>query len=181
MAVMRVQVFYEYGARAKWTNVYHCTGTAVGAVKEDFLAEGVPLLIALLDPACSIRKILVSDLAGPDFVEAAVNTDGDHFGSGTILPLFNRAKVEFDTGGSGRPDIKYLGGFVGEDNSDANGLSDAAIVEIVSAYTDMIDAIATAGSPLASENGDLWVSVSVQRAIQMRQLHRKRRRTAPAP
>jgi hypothetical protein len=45
----------------------------------------------------------------------------------------------------------------------------------------MIDNIATAGSPLASENGDLWVSCSVQRAIQMRQLHRKRRRTAPAP
>jgi hypothetical protein len=34
----------------------------------------------------------------------------------------------------------------------------------------------TADTPMLSDEGDNWVDVTVQKAIQMRQLHRKRRR-----
>lgn len=179
MGLFRVQVFYENGVLAKWTNVYHCEGTAALAVKGDFNSIAIPLLISILDPVASIKKFLVSDTSSPVFTEAPVNTAGDHFGSGTLLPPFNRARVEFETLGSGRPDIKYIGGFVGEDNSDADGLSSGAIVELVSAFTDMIADMATAGSTMQSDSGDDWVSCSVQQAIQMRQLHRRRRRVTP--
>jgi len=176
MANMRVQVFYQKSDLVKWTNVYHVGALTVSSALSSFVTEAVPLLISILDPACSLVKVLVSDPDTDAFTEASIATAGDHFGSGTLLPLFNRVKLIVQTAGEGRPDLKYLGGLVGEDNSDEDGVSSGAIVEVVSAFTDMISAMIGADTPLVSDEGDNWVSVTVQKAIQMRQLHRKRRK-----
>lgn len=176
MPVFRVQVFYRHGAAEKWSNVWHVSQDQLLDARDSFHNIAVPALVDLLDPSCTLVKILVSSLTTDDFSELLENAVGTHFGSGTLLPLFNRVKVFFQPAGLGRPDYKFIGGLVGEDNQDADGFLTTAAADLDTALTAMLDDMLSDGAPFVSENGDVWGDVSVQIPVQMRQLHRRRRR-----
>jgi hypothetical protein len=179
MAVFRIQIFYQRGLTEKWTNVYHADGSGLLDIDAAVTDNMITPLLSLLDPSCSILKYLVSSLTDDTFIERAVNEPGTHFGSGSLLPLFNSMKALFQPADFGRPDLKYYKGLIGEDNSGAGLVSGGQASDADTALTTMIADMTADGASLCSENGSTWSNVSIQSAIQMRQMHRKRKKTTP--
>lgn len=176
MAVFRVQVFYELGAANKWSNVYHVSADTLLDARDNFSAVAVPFLLDVLNAACQITKILVSSLTSDDFSEVAIGENGTSSSGGTLLPLFNSVKALFQPANLGRADYKFFKGFITEDLHSGGLLSTGTAVAVDATLTSMIADMIAAAAPLCSENGDLWVSPSVQNAVAMRQMHRRRRR-----
>lgn len=177
MAVFRVQVFYQRGSTGKWTNVWHASAADIPTVQTAFSSQGVPDLLPLLDSSCTLKRYLVSDLDGDLFVSTEINSAGTSTASGDLLPLFNSAKVFLNDGTLGRPDLKYFKGLVTESvqtNGELNSTFSAAVDVLV---TTLLDDMAGAGVPLCSIGGTEYVSASVQTDVQMRQMHRKRKKT----
>lgn len=180
MAIFRVQVFYNRGLSGKWTNVYHVNAAdidAANAAAADTLAFG---LLSLLDSSCILEKVLVSDLAGAAFITTALNLAGTSSASGDVLPLFNSMKALFPTTGIGRPDAKFMKGFITESITTNGQINGATITAVVADLAALITDMAAVGATLCSREGDAWGAPSIQPAVQMRQMHRKRARRTPA-
>jgi len=181
MPVFRVQVFYQRGLNEKWTNVYHVQGTDLLDVSGAVVGDMEPHLLALLDSSCTLVKYLISDPATGDFQDVPRNSTGTSTASGDLLPLFNSMKAFFQPNNLGRPDYKYYKGFVTESIQTSGNLLSGTINTVDTILTDMLADMTTAGTPLVSEDGATWSAPSVQTAVQMRQMHRRRRRTTPTP
>lgn len=171
-----MQVNYKLGSVGKWSNVWHVSGATLTDAADVFLATAVPALLTLLHPDAQMASLLLSDLAGPSFVTAPVNAFGTSSDSGELLPLFNSAKALFADGSLGRPDYKYLKGFLTEGLQIDGDLSAAAKLAVEGTLGTLLGDMEVAGFPLVSIDNDQYASVSAQPAVQMRQMHRKRRR-----
>jgi hypothetical protein len=177
MPVFRIQVFYQLGNLGKWSNVWHANAADIPSLQTDVSAIMVPDLQPLLHPDCTLLRTLISDLAGADFQTVEQNVSGSSSESGSLLPLFNSMKAILTDGGLGRPDLKYFKGFLTEDMQ-TDGVIEpsqrsAADVRVTTLLSDM----SASSSPLCSADGTEYVSASIQQAVQMRQMHRRRRRT----
>lgn len=180
MPVFRVQVHYQLGSLGKWSNVWHVSATAITDAATGFGGVGVADLLPLLSNDATLVRLLISDLAGSEFVTVNVNTQGTSAEPGELLPLFNSMKVLFSDGSLGRPDYKYFKGYLTE-GSQADGTIEAATISSAAALiSTLIDDLDAATTPLVSLDNDQYDTGSIQPAVQMRQMHRKRRRT-PAP
>lgn len=176
MAIMRVQVFESFGIEGKWSNVYHVVAVSLSAAQAAVNAGLIPGLQGVLDTGCTIDRVLISDTGSDAFIENPVNVPGTFTGSGSLLPLYNSMKVLFVTPGFGRPDLKYIKGLVGE-NVQSGGVLDPTFTTGMDVlFTALLAEMEADDAPLCSENGDLWTDVSVQSRVQMRQMHRRRRR-----
>lgn len=176
MANTRIQVFYQRGEGDKWTNVYHADAASLPALSTAFTSIMQVHLLNMLDPSVRIVKALFSSMTDDTFVETSIEEPGVLFGAGSLLPFFNRVKLLFATAGLGRPDVKFLGGWVGEDNS-ASGVNDPTkLADLVTEFNTLIEDMDANGTPLQSEAGDAWNECTAQPGIQMRQLHRRRKR-----
>jgi len=179
MALFRIQVFYQQGTGQKWTNVYHVDAadlfTAAAA------ASGVlaPALAPWLHVSSQIVKTLTSDPETPgSFIEAALGITGSNGDTGQLLPLFNSVKVLFPILSGGRPDYKFVKGLLTEGMQD-NGLVSAGVLSALeTAFGTLITDMSTSGANLVSDTLEGWSVVTAQQAVQMRQMHRKRRRSA---
>lgn len=176
MPVFRVQIFYQLGATGKWSNVYHVRGADLVTVQGSVNANMVPTLLTILDPTAQITRVLVSDESSSAFVENAVGSNGSFADSGSLLPLYNSLKALFATDGLGRPDLKYYKGVVGENLQSAGVLSPTTVTGFDTILTGMLNDMAGDATPLVSESDDEWTAVSIQADVQMRQMHRRRRR-----
>lgn len=176
MPAYRTQVFYQRAINEKWTNVYHIFSTGVGNAASAAESEMVPVLRTLLDQTCTLVKLLVSDPITAAFVEVPVGLVGLGVGAGSLLPLFNSIKVIWPTAAGGRPDYKYLKGFLTEDLQTAGLINSGTVTDIQVAITGMQADMVAASAPLCSNSGDAWGTAVVQQAVQMRQMHRRRRR-----
>lgn len=177
MAVFRVQVFYSRGVTGKWTNVWHVDGASIPDVANSFSATAVPDLLPLLDSSCQLVRYLVSDLAGVQFDSVDINEAGTSTASGDMLPLFNSVKVLLNDGQLGRPDLKYLKGLVTESVQTGGELNATFVSAVDVLVTTLLSDMSANATPLCSEDGNEYVTASVQPAVQMRQMHRKRKRT----
>lgn len=179
MAVFRVQVFYKFGTLGKWSNVWHAESADIPTLLTDVSAVMVPDLQPLLHPSATLLRTLISDLAGDTFVSTEQNVGGSSADSASILPLYNSLKAFLNSDELGRPDLKYFKGFLTEamqtDGELEPTVRSAADVRVTTLLSDM----AAAGSPLVTLSGSEYVSASIQSAVQMRQMHRKRKRTTP--
>lgn len=181
MPAFRVQVFYQRGANEKWTNVYHVfSATMAGAITA--INSGMTAhLLDLLDPSCTLVKYLVSDPSSLAYTEVPVGVTGAMGAGNVLIPLFNSVKVRWPTAAAGRPDYKFYKGFIGENNQSSGNVESAAMTAIFTELSGMLADVAAAGAALCSEAGDAWGVPVVQQAIQMRQMHRKRRRPPVVP
>lgn len=176
MPVFRVQVNYRRGSSGKWSNVWHASGadiTAVNDAVQDFM---VPDLLPILDNSAEIASTLVSDDSNTQFITTPVNTAGTSSASGDLLPLYNSAKVFFLDGSLGRPDYKYFKGFVTESIQTNGDLTSGATGALETAMTTLISDMDANGATLVSDDNDPYTTPSAQVAVQMRQMHRKRRK-----
>lgn len=182
MPVFRIQVFYQLGTIGKWSNVWHALSADIPTLLTDVSAVMVPDLQPALHPDATLLRTLISDLDGDLFVTTEQNVGGSSSESGSLLPLFNSVKVLLNSGELGRPDLKYIKGFVTEDMQTDGVLEPTQQSAIDVRFTTLLSDMAAAGSPLVTLGGSEYVSASVQAAVQMRQMHRKRKKTvAPAP
>lgn|SRR5215208_6336210 len=180
MPVFRVQVFYKHGLADKWTNVYHVDAAGIVDAGAGFQAACEAPLLACIATVCSIEKFLVSDPASAAYVEIPVNLAGTNGDTGSLIPFFNSIKVRFTTAAPGRPDYKFYKGFLGENVQDNGVVSTPTQTAFYDNLSGMLTDSALEGATLCSEAGDTWNGVIVQPAIQMRQMHRKRRRRSVA-
>lgn len=180
MTILRLQVNYARGLVEKWSNVWHADADSITDVVSAFGVAMKDHLLALLNENCRIVSVLISDIAGPDFTIVSVDEAGTDTSGGTLLPLYNSVKALFPVG-LGRPDIKYLKGILTEDyhNNGSIGATLAALVD--TELTTMISDVAAEGVTLVADDAFPYANVSVQDAVQMRQMHRKRKKSAPAP
>jgi hypothetical protein len=181
MAVFRVQVFYARAINEKWTNVYHVESASLTDAAANVDTAMTANLLSILNVSCQLVKYLISDSASPAFIETPKNLAGTNSDGGTMLPLFNSVKVRFPTAALGRPDYKYYKGFITEDSHVAGELTSGTQVTIFGALQNMLADMVIAGDTFVSHEGDLWSDPVVQPAVQMRQMHRKRKKTVVVP
>lgn len=176
MTVFRVQVNYRTNSGGKWSNVYHLRSTLIGDVRSNFESVAVPVLLQFLHPANTLVSLLVSSDADDTFISDTMEVAGTSADGGSQLPLFNSAKVFFSTSATGRPDYKFIKGWLTETLTEDGQLETTARNGIKTAFQDMVSDMASEDTPFVSESDDLWGIVSVQGAVQMRQEHRKRKK-----
>jgi hypothetical protein len=121
-------------------------------------------------------SLLISDEASSTFTTVPINLVGTSTASGDLLPLYCTCKILIDQA-SGRPDVKYLKGFVTESIQTAGILLSGTLTSVDGIFTGFITAMAAGGATLVADDGEEWSTCSVQPAVQMRQMHRKRRKT----
>jgi hypothetical protein len=175
LALYRCQIFKTQTGDRFWTNVYHFNVTTIDAAAAFANTTIAPAEASLMDGTFRVVKTLISDPASDEFVTTPLNIVGGGAGS-QYLPLFNTVKVNVSVDGHGRVDYKFYRGGVTEGNQN-NGMMDPATID---AYDDMVNGLiadgAAAGCDLVDSDGNLWVLAVTQPAVQMRQLHRKRKK-----
>jgi hypothetical protein len=179
MPVFRVQVHYTFGANGKWSNVWHVSGADLLVSAGAFESAGVPALLPLLNNDCRLASLLVSSETDDTFVSVPVDAAGTSGASGDLLPLFNSVKVLFGDGSLGRPDYKFMKGLLTE-GGQIDGTIDATTLGVIKGLMEtFVGDMNIEGVALVSEDNDEYATVSVQSAVQMRQMHRKRKKTTP--
>lgn len=178
MAEFRIQVFYQQGTGQKWTNVYHVDAADLFTAAAAASGTLAPALAPFLHVSCQIVKTLTSDPTSPGtFIEDALGIVGSNGDTGSLLPLYNSVKVLFPILSGGRPDYKFIKGLLTE-GMQTNGLVEAVVLTALeTAFVTLISDMSTAGANLVSDSLEGWSTVTAQQAVQMRQMHRKRRRT----
>jgi hypothetical protein len=178
MAVTRLQVFYQIGEGEKWSNVYHVEVSTITDALTAFTSVMQAHLLTLLHSSCRIVKVLSSSLTDDTFQELGVEEAGTSSFTDSRLPLFNCVKVLVSTAGLGRPDIKFMKGWLTEGNSASGSLDTLPLTDFEDEFNAMIGDMNANDTPLTSQTGDLWSTGIVQPTIQMRQMHRRRRPAA---
>lgn len=181
MPIFRIQVNYTFQTTNKWSNVWHATASGMPAIAAAVVTEMEGPLLNLLSTSCILKSFLISEEGTDAFFTVDRNSAGLYSSSGPLLPLWNTVKVVFPPSNFGRPDLKYFKGVVGE-NVQTDGILNSNILgDADAAVESLIDAMDTNSTPLCSKDGDLYETAQVQPAVQMRQMHRKRRKKAAAP
>jgi hypothetical protein len=184
MALYTVQVFknLDVNPDRHWTNVYHVDAAGL----DDAVLAVDPIVtgeVSFHRSNIVFSSARVSTTAEGDntFTVVPLNENGGRgISSDQAIPLFNTVRVDIARSTAGRPDRKFYRLPICE-NDQANFILDSGLQSsIASAVDGMIAAVAALGSgqKLVGRLGGDWVSAVVAPAVQMRQLHRKRRRSS---
>jgi len=179
-ATDRIQVFFTQTGDRFWTNVFHVNATDIDAAAAFANIVLVPSMLVPMDGLFKAVKTLVSHLADDTIVTTPMSLPGGASGS-AFLPLFNTVKMLFTVAGHGRNDYKFLRGIVSEANHTNGQLDSATVTAMVTRWDTLIDTASASGVDLVDTDGNLWLTSVCQQAVQMRQLHRRRKRVPAAP
>jgi hypothetical protein len=180
MALFSAQVFKE-GHGEKWSNRYiiEASGLAAAVACHGPIVEGE---LSVHKSTVTITAIRISDLnpATDQFVVVPYNSAGLVTATADILPLFNTCRIDVEVEGFGRPSRKYYRLPLAEDEQDDGVLSSVTGTAVADMVTQMITDVDTAGGgdgELVDPDGQSWISATHFTKVQMRQLHRRRRRS----
>lgn len=178
MALFRVQVHFQQGTGIKWSNVYNVDAVDLFTAASAAASILAPEYLPILHVSCQIVKILTSDPDAPGtFIETPLGLAGTNGDAGQLLPLFNCARVLFPILSGGRSDYKFIKGLLTEGMQDNGLLLGAVTDQLEEVFTQIIVDMSTAGANMVSDTLQGWSVVTAQQAVQMRQLHRRRRRS----
>jgi len=179
LAIYEVRLVYRYGDRG-WENVWHVDigsdGDVAPALLEAFQTFGLDTLLSLY----SLQRIARRPAGTTnEFIDIIVDAAGAiGIGSNIALPLFNVIRLQL-FGGAGRTGVKLLrGALVAADIIDEqNHISSGLHTIIENAAIALFNAASDAGQPLVIGAAHrAAVSPSTDTQVQMRQLHRKRKK-----
>jgi hypothetical protein len=178
VAVFKCQTFKQIGTGRPWSNVWHFIASDLEAAAS--VAEAITNSEAgILSPAVTITKRIVREVGGgPDFVSVALAVAGTLTGSGDLWPLFNTIRVIVTVAGFGRNDGKFLRGLIGDAITAGSVINGDTVTFVRNHLIDLLDTMTGTGTPLCADDGALWDAIDVSPIVQMRQEHRKRRRSA---
>jgi hypothetical protein len=171
----KIQVFMTLSGDRFWTNVFHVNATDIDAAAAFANIVLAPTLALPMDGSFKVVKTLVSHLADDSFVTTPMSLPGGASGS-AYLPLFNTVRILISVAGHGRNDSKYLRGIISEINQTNGQLESATVSAMAALYDTLITDASASGVDLVDSQGNLWQTATCQQAIQMRQLHRKRKK-----
>lgn len=177
MATVRLQVFYQEGEGAKWSNVYHVDVDTITDAITAFESVMQAYLLTLLHSSCRIVKVLASSLIDDTFQEASIEEAGTSAFTGSRLPFFDCVKVAIATVALGRPDVKFMKGWLEEGNSSSGSIDPSALSDFLDNVNNMIQDMIDNSTSLVSESGDQWAVATASPIIAMRQMHRRRKKT----
>lgn len=178
MALFEVEVTFDYGDR-HWQNRWDVEATDIATVfgMAGFFKDAH---IALLLDIYTLARVVVrpAGVSGA-FFEQVYNLPGSKSpGGNVVLPLFNTVFIALETVLGGLPGKKYLRGFLlNTDLNPDSTIKAAELPGIAAAIGTLIANVAGAGGAIVLSNDKEVTDVSVQEAVQMRQLHRKRKKT----
>jgi len=182
MAFWEVRAVLQSGDRF-WENVYHIQTDGDSDVSTDALNAIIEFYVTRTLSVYTIVKLVRRLLGTADsFIETSVDEAGTFdAGSSDLLPLWNTIRVVLNSA-SGRNGLKFLRGMaLASQLTATEGQWDPSLITAVqTAWTTMENAIeATTGQHLVfGAANKIAFSGDVQSTVQMRQRHRKRRRSA---
>jgi hypothetical protein len=179
-ATDKIQVFMTQNGDRFWTNVFHVNALTIDAAAAFANTVIVPVLATPMDGLFRVVKTLVSHIGDDSFVSTPMSIPGGAFGA-AHLPLFNTIKMTITVDGHGRNDYKFLRAVVLEPNQTNGQIEAATQTAFNTAWNGLIADGTAAGVDLVDSDGNLWLVASCQAAVQMRQLHRKRKRAVVTP
>lgn len=182
MPLFTIQIFKHLSSTPdrEWTNVYHVFRSGIPEAEDD--AQAIATMEqSIHQGVVQFSRARVSTTVEGDSVFSVVPLGFAGAGAGSdLLPLFNTVRVDVLTSNLGRPDRKYYRLPIDEGGQTNGVLTSAVQSTVQSAVQSLIDDLnATEGVLVAADTG-IWQTATVITAVQMRQLHRRRRR-APAP
>lgn len=173
-----VQVFKNLVASPdrEWTNVYHVEAPNLAAAVT--AAAPIPVAeISVHQSVVNVSRMRISTSVEFDSIYEIVPIDSLGAGAGSdFLPLFNCVRVDVHTASPGRPDRKYYRPPIEEGGQTNFVLTTATQNAFQSMVNNLISTMNTSSPVLVSNQGDAWVSATCIAPVQMRQLHRKRRK-----
>lgn len=181
MAVWEVRPVFQHGDRF-WENVWHINIGADTDVDPALLDAITHFSLKTLLDLYSLQRVVRRPAGSHDeFIEVIVAAAGlVGAGDNLALPLFNVARVLLQ-GGIGRPGEKLIRGLLlATDIADDQNHIKPALVSYVQSEADtLFNAASTAAQSFVFGAGDKFaVSPIVDSTIAMRQLHRKRKKSA---
>jgi hypothetical protein len=181
MPIFAVQVFKTHplnGSR-EWSNVYHVRcGTsliAIGIAGEIVTAEKAFHNVSTTFTRARASSITPGD---DDFQTQVYNEPGERTDPSQNYPLWDTVRVDITVVGGGRPSRKFYRLPLGETdvvNLVVDGTLRSTIDTALEALRVSLD---TATTPLVDLDDQEWQDVAAAPNVQMRQLHRKRKRSA---
>ena len=159
--------------------MYHIGADDIGLAALAAVTFIAPFEASILDTTATVFKVLTSDPASVDFIVDALAIAGTSVGGGSLLPLFNtlRALVRVDS--FGRNDSKFYRGYLDESFTEDGLIAGATVTGVAGLLNTLMSDMSGNGTPLLADDSAAWLLATVQQEIQMRQLHRKRRRSLP--
>lgn len=181
MAVWETRLVYKVADRF-WENIFHVDIGSATDVPPDLVLAFEQFGRSVLLDAFTLDRIVRRPAGSHDaFIETVVGLVGlNTVGTSKILPLFNVVRVLLQVG-AGRPGIKYLRGLLLNVHLiDEQDHIDPALLTIVNnAFDTLYNAASDAACTFVVGADDKpSVSAAVDHTIEMRQQHRKRKKTA---
>jgi len=174
-ATDRIQMFMTQTGDRFWTNVFFVNALTLADASIAASTLIGPALADQMDGSFKVVKALTSHLADNSFESVPLNITGALSGS-AFLPLFNTIRMLISVTGSGRNDSKYLRGGVTEARQINAQLDSAVVTAMESTWNTLIADMTASGVDLVDNEGNAWQIATCQQAVQMRQLHRKRKK-----
>ena len=178
MAVFKVEVFKSY-QQETWGNVYHLAAADLVAANNS-LSIIVDAEKAFHMNVVSFVSGRVADLTpGTDaFYTTPLSGTGAAGPGAASVPLWDTVRVDFPVAGGGRPSRKFYRGVLEESLVEYLTVNATKLAAIVLELNEMIVALAAEGTPYVDVDAQLIETAVGWPKVQMRQLHRKRRRAA---
>lgn len=183
MPLFRIQVFKQLtGSDREWSNTYLVSDPLFSSAVDAAVAIATAEAPLYLDNV-TITRSRASDITpGTDvFATTSHNFIGSRAtgADGDWLPLFNTFRADLNVTGGGRPSRKYYRLPFLESEQQAGFIDPTTLTTLVGLVNDIIVAANDAGPTLVDPDGQVITTAVGFPRVQMRQLHRKRRRAAP--
>lgn len=181
MARFKVEVFKAYQGE-QWGNVY--------LIEAAGLAEAINAAGPIADMDQAMHKPRVTQLyarvsdvqPGTDvFATIPLNRLGTGNSNGTSLPLYCTCRVDLQVQGGGRPSRKYFRMPIEEGDQVDGSLTSTFLGIYAGVLQGGLNALSSAGVQFVDPDGQAIVNAVIYPNVQMRQLHRRRKRSAAAP
>jgi len=176
-----IQVFKTMGSQV-WTNRYFVSAPDLNAaITAATIIRDHEILIHKNQVTISSVRTSDTDPNTDVFNVAPLANLGTAGNIADMIPLFNTVRVDLGVSGFGRPSRKYYRMPLDEADQSNGSLAAGIITLFNNTLTDLIGDLAANSTPLVDPDDQLITSASTRSPVQMRQLHRRKRRvSAPA-
>ena len=182
MALFIIQSFKTHPLENRpWSNRYIVSAEDLQAARNAAISITAAEVL-LHNQATVLTYARVSTLIPGDgsYVTVPTNAGGQRPNPTDNLPLWNTLRVDITVAGGGRPSRKYYRPPLGESDVNNYQIEPTIASLFTTTLNDLIGDLETNGTPLVDPDGQEWLNATTITRVQMRQLHRRRRRR-PAP
>jgi len=170
-------------AKGKWSNVYTSTAPDLAEIVADMVTVMTTLELPLLHPDVTLESIRFSTVTPFDGIYQIVpiGEAGTSSDTGDLLPFFNCVRIDFVVIGGGRPSRKYWKGLLTETLVTAQNVNSGTLGLIETTFNAAIASANDLGHAFRDNDGQVWDSATALAPVQMRQMHRKRKKRVVTP